>query len=158
ANSILEENKANRGGGIFDDGQTSTLTIINSTLKNNSASFAGGGIFNHAFRLTITNSTLSGNKAERLGGGILTEFQEANLKITNSTLSDNSVVNSQPGDGMMTGGGGIFNLESRIEITNSTLSGNSASNESHTNITAVGGGIGSTSDALSTITIMNSTL
>src|SRR5437867_9335770 len=37
-----------------------TLTIQNSTLSGNSASYAGGGVRNYG-TLTIQNSTLSGN-------------------------------------------------------------------------------------------------
>ena len=54
------------GGGILNLG---TLTVTNSTVRDNSPGEpAGGGIFNRG-TLTVTNSTVSGNSAGDAGGG-----------------------------------------------------------------------------------------
>src|SRR5262249_281397 len=54
-------------GGIYNNG---TLTLPNSTLSGNFATFFGGGIFNGTGgTVTLANSTLSGGGAG-LGGGI----------------------------------------------------------------------------------------
>jgi uncharacterized repeat protein (TIGR01451 family) len=115
---------ASDGGGIYNDGEagSATLTIVNSTLSENSASL-GGAIEN--FGLTgsapaeVANSTLSGNTAGINGGGIA-NFT-ATLQIANSTLSGNSAEGS---------GGGILNFgfaaDAPLRIVNSTLCGNSA--------------------------------
>jgi len=98
------------GGGIANHG---TLTLANSTISGNSASDAGGGIFNDRnHTLTITNSTVSGNFASYLGGGI---NNDGLLTITNSTVSANSCPN----------GGGILN-NATVTVNNSTISGNTA--------------------------------
>ncbi|MBO7725758.1 MAG: hypothetical protein J6S40_04765, partial [Thermoguttaceae bacterium] len=47
------------GGGIYNDG---TLTITNSTISGNTASYDGGGIYNIA-TLTLTNTIISLNYA-----------------------------------------------------------------------------------------------
>src|SRR6476661_1939813 len=123
------------GGGIFNDQGTlivsgstynwlgagsASVTITNSTLSGNSASF-GGGLMNEDGILTLSNSTVSGNSATYWGGGIYnsgtTNFSDATLAITNSTVSGNS----------SNAGGGIVNdAAGTVTITNSTLSGNSA--------------------------------
>ena len=54
-NSTLTGNSASYGGGIFDRG---TVTLTNCTLAGNSAGSDGGGIFNSSARLTLTNCTL----------------------------------------------------------------------------------------------------
>lgn len=80
------------GGGLYNEGD---VTIVNSTLDNNSAGFpdnsftldedlffalyflgnlGGGGILNEGGALIITNSTVSGNSSFIQGGGILNAF------------------------------------------------------------------------------------
>ena len=130
-------NSESEGGGIFNTG---TLTVINSTIENNSAGELGGGIFNSDGTATIVNSTIKGNSAA-LGGGICSGprgtvtvngcaiygntasnggggiFNEATLTVINGTIANNS-------GGF--GGGGIYNIQT-VTITNSTISGNSSS-------------------------------
>ena len=121
----IQNGTAVDGGGIAN---FATLTVLNSTLSGNSASFFGGGIYNTGM-LTVMNSTLSGNSATDAsggGGGIENTFDNK-LTVTNSTLSGNSAVLQ---------GGGIDN-SGTITIVNSTLTGNSASS---------GGGITSFND------------
>jgi hypothetical protein len=105
------------GGGILNNGAT---LISNSTLRDNSASGAGGGIYNFGnATLRISNSTLRDNSASggsvNNGGGIFNN-SSATLTITNSTISGNSAIGS---------GGGIRN-DGSATISNSTISGNSA--------------------------------
>jgi predicted outer membrane repeat protein len=116
-NSTLSDNSATYyGGGIYSLG---TLTVSNSTLSGNSAGIGGGGIYNtynYLNTLTVSNSTLSGNSASE-GAGILNFF--GTLTVSNSTLSGNSA-------GMYSsGGGGIYNYRGTVTVSNSTLSGNS---------------------------------
>jgi hypothetical protein len=107
-----------RGGGIHNSG---TLEVSNSTLSDNRANGAGGGIYNLAGAVTVRNSTLSGNSANgsESGGGIF-NFQ-GTLEVSDSTLSGNS---ASSGGGAS--GGGIYNA-GPATVRNSTLSGNSAS-------------------------------
>ena len=120
------------GGGIYNGG---TLTVTDSTLSGNSVTFFdGGGIYNSGI-LTVTNSTLSANTAD-FGGGILNNFG-GTLMVTNSTLSGNTAGGA---------GGGIANLGGALTVTNSTLSANTAD---------FGGGIYNSGG---TLTVPNSTL
>ena len=96
------------GGGILNEG---TLTVISSTISNNSAD-SGGGIANESGTLTVKASTFSGNSTTR-GGGI---FNLGALMVSASTFSANLATDS---------GGGIFNgstatLTSDIIVSNIT--------------------------------------
>jgi hypothetical protein len=83
------------GGGIACAGP---LTVMNSTVTDNSAGL-GGGLVTGA--LTVVNSTISGNVASStLGGGGI--YCSGSATVTNSTISANA---AEPGDG-----GAIHNL------------------------------------------------
>jgi hypothetical protein len=107
----IKNGSSSYAGGIDNGG---TLTVSNSTLSGNSASFSGGGIDNGG-TLTVSNSTLSGNSASEYGGGIY-NGETGTLTVSNSTLSDNSAYL----------GGGISNFHGTLTVSNSTISGNSA--------------------------------
>ncbi len=113
-NSLLSDNTADIGGGIEASG--STLVLSDSKLSGNQAwSYSGGGINIYASTLTISTSTLDSNLAETYGGGISGWSTE--MVISGSTLSGNSASSY---------GGGIHTGSASLTISNSTLSGNSA--------------------------------
>ena len=95
------------GGGLLNDG---TLTLTNSTIAGNSASFNGGGLYNDG-ALTLTNSTIANNSARNAGGGL---YNEGPLLLTNSTIASNSAVHS---------GGGLFNYGA-LTVKSTLLAGN----------------------------------
>jgi hypothetical protein len=77
------------------------VTITNSTISGNTASFVGGGVFAYAnapgaSRVTITNCMLSDNTGGGVynkAGGFIFDFgfeASAVLTIAHSMLSDNS--------------------------------------------------------------------
>jgi len=107
------------GGGIFNSG---TLTLIESTVSNNTAELAGadvggGGIFNSG-TLHVVNSSIEHNisLSTRGGGGIL------NL---GSVTALNSIVLENYSDGH---GGGAENVGAlaTFDATNTTFQGNAA--------------------------------
>ncbi|MGB7209068.1 MAG: choice-of-anchor Q domain-containing protein, partial [Pyrinomonadaceae bacterium] len=110
------------GGGIRSFG---TLTLTAVHLTGNTAGFNGGGIFNTigAGSLTVINSTISNNTANNnasaAGGGISDYSDGTTLTITNSTISGNRVPNGDQFDG-----GGIYVRGSSAVITNSTITDN----------------------------------
>lgn len=110
------------------------MTVNNSTISSNSASY-GGGIFSRAesyyadtlVAVTVNNSTISGNTAIQKGGGIFNfaydysgHPTQALVTLNNSTITGNSAAN----------GGGVYT--GRLSGTASTylhrslVSGNSA--------------------------------
>ena len=117
-NSILSGNKAvgsnsgGYGGGIFNF-NPSILTVINSTLSENTAgsgssSYGQGGGIDNDGTLTVTNSTLSNNSASRAGGGIF-NYETGTLRVTNSTFLNNKASGKQAsyGGGIVISGTGI---------------------------------------------------
>jgi hypothetical protein len=116
--TISDNTAAYRGGGVYNYGSGSALTIIDSTISANATvgdnGQGGGGIKFYGSTVTITNSTVSGNTAVRFGGGI--SNSGGDLTIIGSTLANNSANE--------TGGGIHLTSEAVATITNSTLSGN----------------------------------
>ncbi|MEE9492661.1 MAG: SdrD B-like domain-containing protein [Gammaproteobacteria bacterium] len=101
--STFSGNSASTGGGIslstFSGFPEGSLTITESTISNNSASFGasgGGGIFVNAGNLganvSLENSTVSGNSSANFGGGIMV-MQTSSLTLNQTTITDNTGIN-----------------------------------------------------------------
>ena len=141
------------GGGILSQG---TLTINNSTIAHNDASYGdGGGIYSISGPLTVNNCVITGNKSESPGGGISTSGSP--LTVINSTISGNESESDNGGGlavyGPMTvnnctisgnaadDGGGGMDLENVMSvINNSTISGNESSGDGNPSESGGGGG------------------
>ncbi|MBR8838819.1 MAG: hypothetical protein DSM106950_33655 [Stigonema ocellatum SAG 48.90 = DSM 106950] len=146
SNSTINGNDASSGassagGGIYNS-FSGIVTLSNSTLRDNSTNFggggsivisgsraSGGGIYNSG-TLTVSNSTISGNLTRNYsgtavgnGGGI---YNSGTLTVSNSTISSNSVnVVGITGSN----GGGIYNSNSgTLTLVFSTLTLNQAAN------------------------------
>ncbi|MGW7005436.1 hypothetical protein ACWGCW_22195 [Streptomyces sp. NPDC054933] len=74
---------SSNGGGLFND--RGSLTLIDSTVRNNRAS-AGGGIWNQLGTLTLKNTTISNNRAG-FGGGVATN---GTMTMQGGTFHDNT--------------------------------------------------------------------
>jgi predicted outer membrane repeat protein len=111
------------GGGIAMENLVSTpwaLTLNNSTVVNNHAFDAGGGIDEDGTgTVNINNSLITGNSTVNQSGGIWLDaigVGTANLNITQSVISNN--VAGQLGAGFGNSGNGT------VTVTNSTIQGN----------------------------------
>jgi hypothetical protein len=117
-----------QGGGIFLDEHV-TATIADCSLTNNYTGDIGGAIFIDGYgggaTLTVLNTTIADNTAGTadhggLGAGI---YSSATLTISNSMVSNNTAWFGSDyfggyGGGILSGGGGT------LEISNTTISGN----------------------------------
>ena len=74
---------SSNGGGIFND--RGSLTLIDSTVRNNRA-LTGGGIWNQLGTLTLKNTTITNNRAG-FGGGVATN---GTMTMQGGTLHDNT--------------------------------------------------------------------
>src|SRR5207302_10186166 len=118
---VFTSNEAEKGGGIYNE--RGSLTLTNSTVSGNTAApsrhnssvntYGGGGIYNELGSLTLNNSTVSDNKGLGKGGGI--DNEEGVLTLTDSTVSDNETTGADRGIGGAGGvGGAIYNSDGRV--------------------------------------------
>jgi hypothetical protein len=119
-NTSIVNNRAELAGGIGVQGRA---TLVNVTLRDNTATLGGGGLVTAstdsqptAPDVTITNSNISGNTTGGMGGGML--LASGRVALTGSTVSGN---NAPAGSG-----GGMFIVGSSVTLINDTLSGNVA--------------------------------
>jgi predicted outer membrane repeat protein len=126
--SLITNNSASYGGGIWNDG---TATLNATTLSGNSVSYSGGaadggGIDNTGYgTLTLNGCTLSGNSAFK-GGGIYTDGTTLNL--SGCTLTDNSA--AYEGGGLFIAFGATATVSGSVvgkaTVNGTALPGNSA--------------------------------
>jgi hypothetical protein len=136
------------GGGIFI--YAGNVQITNCIVEDNSANFAGGGIYsfdtagygvNGFGRVTLSNVTISGNTVSSAnhtaqfnpyGGGGICNDSQSSMTLTNVTLSGNVAVPNSNATLPNAGGGGILNANSdaydsfTLNVNDTTFSGNSA--------------------------------
>jgi hypothetical protein len=116
----LTGNSAHLGGAIFN-GESATLTLIDSDVSNNSAVLGGGGLYNSAGlgtagTMTIVRSAIAGNSAQH-GAGIHNQADPeliaagAILTVMGTTIT---------GNGAGVNGGAIYN-GGTLELRNSTV-------------------------------------
>jgi predicted outer membrane repeat protein len=120
----LEGGKLSRGnGGGVLVARNQSLTLVDSTVRNNSAT-EGGGIENLG-TLTVSASTIVGNTATNKGGGIRTQ---GSATIVNSTFVGNTA--SQ---------GGALSSPGTTTVTHATVTGNQSTSSSSAGIDRNGG-------------------
>jgi hypothetical protein len=134
-NSVLISNttQGGDGGGLYSKGGSAviadTRVLSNTAVISEAGARGGGGIF-HApgsGGMTLISSRIAGNLARRIvgsdeahGGGIASK---ANLTLTQSTVSDNTVHNLS---GPQSLGGGIFHGYGSFVAGQSVIAGNVA--------------------------------
>ncbi len=140
-NTTIEGNTALHGGGIAHDprpGYSGRLEIVNSSVKNNTAtSFGGGGLYG-IIVADIRGSTFSGNRAAGSynGGGAIFNAN-GKLAIENSTISGNS--SDGDGGGIRNQSYASFGSPSKVSLDGVTLADNTA--DADTDGTGTGGNL-----------------
>lgn len=114
-NSTVSGSSALGGGGIYNTG---TLTVSHSTISGNSAT-SGGGIYNNGGLVTIINSTLANNSANGVAGGLYNE-SAGTITANNVTISNNAA--GTYGGGIRNYSG-TFAFKNTILANNSASSG-----------------------------------
>ena len=118
------------GGGGIANNTGGTITLMRSTVSNNAAGLAGGGIGNDG-TMEIVNTTITRNQAPN-GGGFAQARANAMLTITGSIVADNEAALAPDFgtlEGMVTSGG--YNLignddQDQFPATDTDIEGQSA--------------------------------
>ena len=113
-NSLIAANSSVLAGGGIEGGG-GALTLVHTTVRNNTAGDRGGGI-SSAGTLNLVASIVSGNTATGVGGGLA--LDSGAITVTGSTVSRNRGA----------GGGGVYNTGT-LDMTGSTVSGNTSTSE-----------------------------
>ncbi|MFO7681953.1 MAG: right-handed parallel beta-helix repeat-containing protein [Chloroflexota bacterium] len=111
--SLIENNHSSYGA----LNSTGSLTLIRTTIRNNTAS-SGGGAFSVGGEVILEDSTISGNRAPI--GGAMYITAAAQVTVTGSTFAENEADGVIPEE---TGGGAILN-EGWLSISRSAFWGN----------------------------------
>jgi predicted outer membrane repeat protein len=107
--SLVTDNTAGRnGGGLYENGTGTTVTVTDSEVRNNRATNGQGGGIWAQFNVILTRSYLHNNTARQDGGGIYSEDG-------NVTVTDHSRVNSNTS--IFGNGGGIW-ADSNVTVSN----------------------------------------
>ena len=129
-NTTVSNNTAgSAGGGIHVQGPHAVTHISGSTIDGNTVRDGGGGIYAvNGGVLTLDNSVVSNNIGSAQGGGIMA--RDIVVIISDSTFSDNIGGDASLASGR---GGGIYADTSDVTIERSSFDGNDS---------GAGGGIG----------------
>jgi CSLREA domain-containing protein len=85
--TTVSGNRAERGGGVFDENDSSEPAVLErDTFADNSAE-EGGGIDIEIAEVSITNSTFNGNGSPTGIGGAILIVEDGNVSLLNDTLS-----------------------------------------------------------------------
>lgn len=95
-NSAITNNYAQTGGGIKNEGP---LTVVNSTLSHNTATYYGGGLYSktpvstyggspEAAELDVANSTITDNASFRRGDGVWLDLTTGSASIRNTIIAN----------------------------------------------------------------------
>jgi parallel beta-helix repeat protein len=118
SNSVIS---GNSGGGGIRDVSAASLTIVNSTIANNTSSSFGGGISmtQGGGPLTVSNSSIVNNVAPAAGGVYRQSAGVWTGSVVNCTITGNTATNGY-------GGGIVLPSGTTLSLDNSIVSGNSA--------------------------------
>ncbi len=135
AESTVDANSAQFGGGIFGHfGAGQKLTILSSTISNNTATSGGTGGGLNFFSVAgagtaigkIVNSTVSGNTAPA-SGGVRVRYASAQLTIINSSIAANTA-------SLDTAGVHLVNTPS-VTLHNTIVADNKMTSGANSNVT-----------------------
>ena len=148
-NVIIEDNHSHNGGGLSLYRSKGSV-LNNVTIKNNTASAFGGGVFTYGSTVDMTNVTVTENSnnigGTAQGGGMM-------MPVTGGTL-DNMTITDNEG---CCGGGGIWTNGNLCTwtMTNSIIDGNTS--DWGAGLAVLGGDVTGAVPTLINVTISNNT-
>jgi hypothetical protein len=115
-----------RGGGILVDKNTNGLITLNNLVIEGNEGSEGGGVAALGSNINVTNCTIRNNTATSAGGGMILTAQltlAMQVNIDKSLIESNTSVN---GGGIYINGNNGTTASVSLDIENSTITGNSA--------------------------------
>jgi hypothetical protein len=119
----VEGNGCCVGGGIAVSGDRAGARLVDSLVTGNSATVFGGGIDVDAGTLTLVNSTVTENTAWS-AGGIDSDF--GTVTLIGSTVSGNTAAGGTTCQNVGSCAGGLWNFGGTLTLIDSTVSENTA--------------------------------
>jgi hypothetical protein len=113
SDSLLADNSAVSGGGLYTTTFGGTVLVERTTFTGNHTTGVGGALYDTFSSLTIDASTVADNTASS-GGGLYT--YGAQVTVRASTFSGNTASD----------GGAVIVSSGRLDVVNSTFAGNRA--------------------------------
>ena len=147
---------ATYGGGIFNN-EAASLTITNSSLSHNSATYQGGAIYNDkGAGLSMTEVTVDSNHAPGTGGGAgdgggLYISNPVSITPSGPIVLDRMSITNNTAPTIGSGGG--ISLHASATISNSLIAGNSAATGGGLNVDESGSSSQSVTISLTNVTI-----
>jgi hypothetical protein len=108
------------GGGIYLNG--GTVTLNSCMVSANTSGGGGGGIYNNFGTLIVNASTVSGNTSGASGGGILSIGSHLGQPDAMVTITSSLIADNSSAPGGFNVGG--VDINGPVTITDSTISGN----------------------------------
>lgn len=109
------------GGGVANFGLIGEVTILRSSIAENTAAGDGGGILNRG-TLRLVNSTIAVNHAARNGGAL---FSSGDSQLTHVTVANNTISVENPDVESFNGGGIVASSYGSVDLRNTIVAGNS---------------------------------
>jgi predicted outer membrane repeat protein len=116
--SAFDDNQAEYGGAIFNNALSGD-NLTDVTIRGNSATQDGGGVFTVGCALSVTGGQVSGNHAGNDGGGLYQNDLAGpsdGLTLTSTSVDGNTAQD----------GAGIYADDTVTNVASSTVSGNAA--------------------------------
>ena len=148
-NVIIEDNHSHNGGGLSLYRSKGSI-LNNVTIKNNTASAFGGGVFTYGSTVDMTNVTVTENSnnigGTAQGGGMM-------MPVTGGTLDNMTITNNEG----CCGGAGIWTNGNNCTwtMTNSIIDGNTS--DWGAGLAVLGGDVTGAVPTLINVTISNNT-
>jgi hypothetical protein len=108
------------GGGVYQSG--GTVTLNSCTVSANTSGGAGGGTYDNLGTLIVNASTVSGNTSGESGGGIRSIGSHLGQPDTMVTITSSLIADNRSAPGGFNVGG--LDINGPVTITDSTVSGN----------------------------------
>ncbi len=117
--SLTQNHAGQWGGGLYDEGSGPALTVVNTSIWENTAEAGGGLALVHD--AVLTNVTVARNSAASFSGGVHFAKDGGTATLSNCTITENTADSDRNNFG---DGGGVYWPLGTVRFENTVVSGN----------------------------------